>query len=258
MEFGKIKKLKLIGEGSEAKVYQDGDNALKIYNGYKMKSADFQNKMNKILLLSELNLENFLLPKDLIFTKKLKFVGYSMDKINSKYDMKDLMESNKISLDTKIEKLKQLENNIKEAHKNNIVLIDGNFWNFLLYDDLVFMADTDSYKVKQFKEDFLPPFFCNYYQKKVNGELDSNLDKFQFGINILSYLTDGLFDRSQMIEYPNNDYLEKYIESLDMPKEIKEFFQELTSSSKEKMYIDNNLDNLSSSKCFVKKMNKKR
>ena len=56
----------------------------------------------------------------------------------------------------------------------------------------------------------------------------------------------------ELLKYPT-DYLTRYIKSLDMPNETKDFFYELTSPSKEKKYIDNNLDNLSSSKSFLKK-----
>ena len=78
------------------------------------------------------------------------------------------------------------------------------------------------------------------------------MDKFQIGVHVLSYLTDNQFNKEELLKYPT-DYLTRYIKSLDMPNEIKDFFYELTSPSKEKKYIDNNLDNLSSSKSFLKK-----
>ena len=114
------------------------------------------------------------------------------------------------------------------------------------------MLDTDSYKVKQYKNDFEPHYYYDFYSKEISENIDSNLDKFQIGVHVLSYLTDNQFNKEELLKYPT-DYLTRYIKSLDMPNETKDFFYELTSPSKEKKYIDNNLDNLSSSKSFLKK-----
>ena len=52
--------------------------------------------------------------------------------VNALMDMDDLMKSKKNTLDKKIEMLKKLENNIKCAHKNDIVLVDDFFFFFLV------------------------------------------------------------------------------------------------------------------------------
>lgn len=253
VNYGELKHNKLIGKGSEARVYLKDNMAIKAFNQNGMKKEEMNNKINKIKELSKMNMDNFLLPKELVYTFKNKFVGYSMDYVNALMDMHDLMKSKEYTLDKKIEMLKKLETNIKCAHKNDIVLVDDFFWNFLVTeDDTIYMVDTDSYKVKQYKNDFEPHYYYDFYSKEISENIDANLDKFQIGVHVLSYLTDNQFDKEELLKYPTN-YLTRYIKSLDMPNEIKDFFYELTSPSKEKKYIDNNLDNLSSSKSFLKK-----
>ena len=253
VNYGELKHNKLIGKGSEARVYLKDNMAIKAFNQNGMKKEEMDNKINKIKELSKMDMDNFLLPKELVYTFKNKFIGYSMDYVEALMDMDDLMQSKNYTLDKKIEMLKKLENNIKCAHKNDIVLVDDFFWNFLVTEDnTIYMVDTDSYKVKQYKNDFEPHYYYDFYSKEISKNIDANLDKFQIGVHVLSYLTDHQFNKEELLKYPTN-YLTRYIKSLDMPNEIKDFFYELTSPSKEKKYIDNNLDNLSSSKSFLKK-----
>lgn len=124
VNYGELKHNKLIGKGSEARVYLKDNMAIKAFNQNGMKKEEMNNKINKIKELSKMNMDNFLLPKELVYTFKNKFVGYSMDYVNALMDMHDLMKSKEYTLDTKIEMLKKLENNIKCAHKNDIVLVD--------------------------------------------------------------------------------------------------------------------------------------
>lgn len=106
VNYGELKRNKLIGEGSEAKVYLKDNMAIKAFNQNGMKKADIDNKINKIKELSKMDMENFLLPKELVYSFKDKFIGYSMDYVDVLIDMDDLMKSKDYTLDKKIEMLK--------------------------------------------------------------------------------------------------------------------------------------------------------
>ena len=92
VNYGELKHNKLIGKGSEARVYLKDNMAIKAFNQNGMKKEEMNNKINKIKELSKMNMDNFLLPKELVYTFKNKFIGYSMYYVNALMDMDDLMK----------------------------------------------------------------------------------------------------------------------------------------------------------------------
>ena len=98
VNYGELKHNKLIGKGSEARVYLKDNMAIKTFNQNGMKKEEMNNKINKIKELSKMNMNNFLLPKELVYTFKNKFIGYSMDYVETLMDMDDLMNSKNYKL----------------------------------------------------------------------------------------------------------------------------------------------------------------
>lgn len=248
-----IKKLKMLGEGSEGTVYMYNDDALKYYNNAHLRRENFENKIAKLDLLNQLDLNNYILPKELVYNHNDMFKGFTMEYQPSDIDMLDFFCSTNYTLDQKIEKFKKLEALIKKAHELNITLVDTNLWNFLIYDDEVKIIDTDSYKVDTLNHDFEPPFYCKYYSEKISTDIDPNLDKFSLGIHLLHALSNGKFDKIFMLYYNTSfNYLYNYILLLEIDPILKEFLFELVSDSKEKLYFEDNIELLSSSNSFIK------
>ena len=248
-----IKRLKMLGEGSEGRVYLYNDSALKYYHTARLKRENYENKLAKITELNKMNLDNYILPKGLVYNKDDQFRGFTMNYQPSDIDMYDYLSSSEYTLDQKIEKIKKLEELIKKAHKLNMTLVDTNLWNFLVYGDEIKIIDTDTYKIGSLNHDFEPPFYCKYYKAKISTNIDPNLDKFSLGVHLLHLLSGGSFDKLFMLYYNTSfNYLYNYILLLDVDPIFKEFLFELASDSKEKLYFDDNIDLLSSSNSFIK------
>lgn len=243
-----IRKLNLIGEGSESQVYDYNNQALKLFSNRIINDDIKQNKLNKIGKLEELNLDKFIIPNILIYNSCDDFIGYIMKKINIEYDLYDFLKSEKFTLDKKINYLKKYNDLLKIAHKNNITLVDANFWNCLISNDDLFFIDTDNYKIGNLECDTFPTNFKTIYLI-LNQKLptyDKNYDNFQIGIQIFSKLIDlGL---GQYMEYP------KILKTLDLDKKAYEYFENILLPYEDKMYIDDNLDNIASNvKTHIKK-----
>ena len=84
-----IRKLNLIGEGSESYVYDYLGQALKLFSSRFITEEKIDNKINKIEKLKELNLDNFVIPHTLVKNDDNKTIGYIMEKIDYEYDLFD-------------------------------------------------------------------------------------------------------------------------------------------------------------------------
>lgn len=243
-----IRKLNLIGEGSESYVYDYLGQALKLFSSRFITEEKIENKINKIEKLKELNLGNFVIPHTLVQNDDNKTIGYIMEKIDYEYDLYDLLKSNNITLNYKIHFLKKYNELIRLAHENDITLIDANFWNCLISNNDVFFIDTDNYKIGDLQYDLLPNQYKTIYMmlNKKMPLYDQNYDNFQIGIQIFSKLIDlGL---SNYMIYP------EILKTLSIDKKSYEYFENILLPYEDKMYIDNNLDELSSTyKTHIKK-----
>ena len=249
-----IKYLKKLGEGSGGVVYLlDDETAVKCYSQGHLKHENYENKFAKLDKLRTLNLDNFITPKNLVYNDENIFKGFTMNYQPSDSDLFDYFRSSKYTLDQKIDKFKKLENLVKKAHEQGITLVDTHFWNFLVHNDEIKVIDTDAFKVGLLKEDFEPPFYCHYYKENISNIIDSNLDKFSLGIHLLNLLSNGSFNSTFMLFFNTSyNYLYNYILLLDTDPMFKEFLYELVSDSKQKIYFDDNIDLISSSKSFIK------
>ena len=60
------------------------------------------------------------------------------------------------------------------------------------------------------------------------------------------------YNSSKLLYYNNDDYIEKYVESLDITSNIKEKILINVSDSKDKVYLDDTIDELESESSFIK------
>ena len=70
----------LIGVGSEGRVFKYDNQALKLFY------QPTENKLNKLKVLSQLNIKNFVMPNQLVFDQYNNFSGFTMPLINLSSD----------------------------------------------------------------------------------------------------------------------------------------------------------------------------
>ena len=225
-----------VGSGAEGIVYDIGNNKVaKIFNKIDL------DKMEKIYELKNLKINNFIFPKEIISNDGLP-VGYTMEKINELKTLKKEMFF--LSINQKMKYLKKLENNMKKAHQNDIVIVDFNYDNFIPSNNELLMIDTDNYTCKKYPTNIYPMLY-DFYINKVENKVTPNLDKFIFTLKLL----DSAFDKP-VIRYLYN--LEDYIERLPIDKETQEFLKMQLSDSKQKEYFNNYFESFKSEKRKLK------
>ncbi len=238
----------LIGMGSEGRVFKYDREALKLFY------QPTENKLNKLKVLSQLNIKDFVLPKKLVFDQYNNFSGFTMPLINLSSDKNlEVRIKNLNTLKEKIYYLKKQEELIKRAHENNLILIDLNPKNFIIdKNDNLIAIDTDNYIVNEYKNDIFPTYFYDYYTSKVSHNIDNNIDKLSYTLYLLYMLALERYNSSKLLYYNNDDYIEKYVESLDITLNIKEKILINVSDSKDKVYLDDTIDELESESSFIK------
>lgn len=238
----------LIGVGSEGRVFKYDNQALKLF--YK----PTENKLNKLKILSELNIKNFVMPNQLVFDQYNNFSGFTMPLINLSSDKNlEVRIKNLNTLKEKIYYLKKQEELIKRAHENNIILVDLNPKNFIIdKNDNLIAIDTDNYIVNEYKNDIFPTYFYDYYRSKVSQDIDNNIDKLSYTLYLLYMLALERYNSSKLLYYNDDDYIEKYVESLDITSNVKEKILINVSDSKDKVYFDDTIFELESEESFIK------
>ncbi|MEG1146569.1 MAG: hypothetical protein RSE21_03970 [Bacilli bacterium] len=241
-----------ITDGSEGTIYEYNNKVIKIFF---RDNDNFSNKHKKIEILSKMELDNFIFPKKLVYNKNEEFIGYMMEKVNFRYNNIQSAIDNSETLKEKIEILKKLENMIKKAHEKNIVLVDLNFYNFLIgWDNEIYAVDTDNYNILGYKHDLNPTFYYRHYIYKVSKEITSDIDKMSFAINLLYLLCKERINRNCFTAtFKSYDYDKVFISSLDIDNELKEKLFCSLSDSLNKPYIGDSLDLLNENDSFIYK-----
>ena len=176
------KEFVVLGVGSEGVVYKYKNQAIKMFKSGLINN----NKLQKIKLLHNMDLEDFQLPKKLYLNKVYKPVAYSMDYVDSDKTVQCVLQSSRLSLRQKIVYLEKVEYLVKNAHYNNIVLNDLNLFNFLVDEnDTVKVIDTDNFKVKEYESDINPSFFTDLYNNNIGTKISENTDKFSLTLHFL-------------------------------------------------------------------------
>ena len=204
--------------------------------------------------MNQLDIKDFVMPKKLVFDQHNNFSGFTMPLINLSNDKNlEVRIKNLNTLKEKIYYLKKQEELIKRAHENNLILIDLNPKNFIIdKNDNLIAIDTDNYIVNEYKNDIFPTYFYEYYTSKVSHNIDNNIDKLSYTLYLLYMLALERYNSSKLLYYNNDDYIEKYVESLDITLNIKEKILINVSDSKDKVYLDDTIDELESESSFIK------
>lgn len=141
----KISLNKKIGEGTEGKVYQIGNNTYKIYYPGTLHDG-FESKEKNHIYLMNIPTKQIILPTDLIYNKFGRYIGYTAPLIEKK-------RVKLIDIETKpfITNLKILEDDIKMLSTNKILMSDVKYYNFI-YNGTMYIIDPGKYK-KKYAED---------------------------------------------------------------------------------------------------------
>ena len=128
-----------LNEGMEGTIYKYGDRALKIYEEFPRKS---RLEENEALELSKISTNRILLPRELIYDDKDKFVGYSTLYIDS-YGLGNI---SKMSIDSFIDEVNILYRDISILSRNNVDVDDYTLYN-TLYNGGIYLVDPGSYQI---------------------------------------------------------------------------------------------------------------
>ena len=218
------KEFVVLGVGSEGVVYKYKNQAIKMFKSGLINN----NKLQKIKLLHNMDLEDFQLPKKLYLNKVYKPVAYSMDYVDSDKTVQCVLQSSRLSLRQKIVYLEKVEYLVKNAHYNNIVLNDLNLFNFLVDEnDTVKVIDTDNFKVKGYESDINPSFFTDLYNNNIGTKISENTDKFSLTLHFFKDLINRRDINEQKL-LDDYNYIEELIDRVDALNEFKDFlYQQL-------------------------------
>ena len=226
------KEFVLLGVGSEGVVYKYKNEAIKIFNSGLINN----NKLRKIELLHNMDLEDFQLPKKLYLNKVYKPVAYSMDYVDSNKTVQCVLQSSRLSLRQKIVYLEKVEYLVKTAHYNNIILNDLNLFNFLVDEnDTVKVIDTDNFKVKEYESDINPSFFTDLYNNNIGTKISENTDKFSLTLHFFKDLIN-IRDVDEQKLLDDYHYIEELIDRVDAPNKFKDFLYQQLFGKKRMRY----------------------
>ena len=251
------KKLVKVAAGSEGIIYEYNDEIYKRF--YDVEPRIIANKTKKIEKIDNLNIDFLVKANNIVLDKRMNPKGYTMEKINYDHTMYWCLKDDRMSLNTKISYLKQLQEKVKTLHKQGITVGDFNMANFLFEnrtDNLKFI-DIDNYGIDGLKSDIKPDVLQPYYDNKINDGNDENFDKFSFAIMAIRLLTPQEKNRFEweMLRLKNGfdrDYLKDVlIPGLDVDKQVKEYLYHIISNDKQKEYF-NDLDKLKTKDSFLR------
>ncbi len=178
-----------ITEGGEGKIYGKNNIIYKIYtNPNKVIS---EKKINE---LSVLELDNIIKPLNLIYNSKQSAIGFTMKWVNKTFPLVKLFSNsykdiNKIDIKKILKIIDNIKKIIEYIHSKNILIVDGNEFNYLIDDidkETPYFIDVDSYQTQNFPATAIMPTILDY---KSKGHFSTLSDWFSFGIVSFQLLT---------------------------------------------------------------------
>lgn len=140
-------------KGGEASIYEKGHIAYKIYTDINDVIPEA-----KIKELQTLNHPSIISPKDVIFDKKNRIVGFTMVGLRDdnivlcKLFTNEFREINNIENDQTIKLVENIKNGIIHIHDKKCLQVDGNEFNYMVAKDFVtpYFIDINSYQTQSF------------------------------------------------------------------------------------------------------------
>ncbi len=130
---------KLIGKGTEGKVYKYKDSAIKIYNKESIRMG-YINHEECDRIFSTMKTKFVIIPEDLIYGINQKYCGHKMKYIDLSSE-KSILDATKEDLSENIHEL--LENDIPLISNNDFVMNDLDF--NIRYNGKLYIIDSSSY-----------------------------------------------------------------------------------------------------------------
>jgi serine/threonine protein kinase len=170
-----------VSAGGEGQIYAKGSTAYKIYL-----TSEKMIPVAKIKELSILQNPNIVSPQDVIMDASGKNIGYTMQYIKNVSALcqvftKAFKDRNSIKADDVLKLVNQLRDNIEYCHKQGILLVDINEFNFLIDNDtykMIYFIDVDSYQTPHYPATAIMDSIRDRHNKKFSIETDW----FSFGV----------------------------------------------------------------------------
>lgn len=164
-----------ISSGGQARTFGKNNLAYKIYND----KSDMIPE-GKIRELKAITHPNIIVPQDIVLDKDNNKCGYTMKWIKNSFPLCKLFTNgfrtrNNIDDIIILEIVDKIRCIIVHAHKNNILIVDGNEFNYLISDRSyteVFAIDTDSYQTESYPADAILPTIKDYQSDKFTELTD--------------------------------------------------------------------------------------
>ncbi len=168
-----------LSQGGEGSIYVNGNVAYKIYH-----DPAKMIPVGKIQELSTISDTNVIKPLEVISLKN-KPVGYSMAYLTDTYSLvqifpKAFRDRNKLSHQTMLDLVRNLQSLIQHIHSNKVLIVDLNEMNFLVSNSFknIYAIDVDSYQTEHFKATAIMESIRDRHSK-IFSELT---DWFSFGV----------------------------------------------------------------------------
>lgn len=237
-----------LGSGREGIVYKYNDKlAIKIF---KKDEVDISNVIERIkyLINIEPKVKNVVFPEHTVVNNNQEIIGYSMQliKFNKYKSFFNLFECK--NNDEFINYFIQIQETMKELHKNNIFIGDFNPNNIMIdQDNKPIFIDTLNYATPKygfFHESYNSLIYEKIFKTKCS-HLDN--DKFMFSLLFLTFFI-SFEDLEHAIDDAN--YFKIIIQNLDISNSSKNVLNKIFSPENNKDYIDEILADFKKKKHF--------
>lgn len=221
-EYQKLWQCKFVGYGSEANVFRDGDEVVKIFRddfGQKKLTEEEveevrENKFQKIKLLASKEIFDNPFKPLISYSYQGRFIGYR-GKFFRCFDIQDSFDfgvpDREVTFDEKVFYLKEIRRKLKLFHEDGLVYGDIKTDNILVdfSQQLVIFFDIDNMKVWDYPID-IKTHFANDFMHKY-GVLDEKLDSYMMNLMTIELLCDCRGWYSEVIQMLENDYVPREV-----------------------------------------------
>jgi hypothetical protein len=181
-----------LAQGGEGKIYVKGNKVFKICES--LSKMIPEGKFTELSVLSD---QHIIKPEEILVDAKDKNIGYTMKFIKDSYTLCQIFAKafrlrNKIKHDA-VDLVQQMQKTIQHIHSHDILLVDGNEFNFLLDDKFkeVYFIDVNSYQTPHYPAmaimDSIRDRHANNKFSKVTDWFSFAIVSFQMFIGIQSF-----------------------------------------------------------------------